>query len=73
MNKESEITVALKAAAIVLDTSRVQDMSLDLIAHTIRRGANQMVKLEATVIAQSKRLALYRHTIALLNRLGATG
>ena len=41
-----------------------------LDAHVVRRGANRMVRLEATILRQHRQLIGYQTATAILKRLG---
>jgi len=63
---QSECVTAMRALVEVLECDKQP-----LYAHTVRRGANRMVRLEATILVQERRLDRYRAAAAALEALGA--
>jgi len=66
LQQQSECVTAMRALVEVLECDKQP-----LYAHTVRRGANRMVRLEATILVQERRLNRYRAAAAALERLGA--
>ena len=65
LKQQSEVVSELRALVEVLECDKQP-----LHAHTVRRGANRMVRLEATIIAQERRLDRYQNAANALRRLG---
>ncbi len=66
LQPQSECVTAMRALVDVLECD-----NKPLFAHTVRRGANRMVRLEATILVQERRLNRYRAAAAALEKLGA--
>jgi len=66
LQQQSECVTAMRALVEVLECDKQP-----LYAHTVRRGANRMVRLEATILVQERRLNRYRAAAAALEKLGA--
>ncbi len=65
LKQQSECVTVLRALVEVLETE-----GKPLYAHSVRRGANRMVRLEATIIAQQRRLERYQHAADAMKKLG---
>jgi len=65
LKQQSECVVCLRALVEVLERD-----NQPLFAHTVRRGANRMVRLEATILEQNRRLMRYQHAADALKKLG---
>lgn len=65
LKQQSECVTVLRALVEVLESE-----GKPLYAHSVRRGANRMVRLEATIIAQQRRLERYQHAADALKKLG---
>ncbi len=64
LKQQSEVVAELHALAEILECNKQP-----LYAHTVRRGANHMVYLEATILVQERRLGRYRVAADALNTL----
>ena len=65
LKQQSQVVSELRALVEVLECDKQP-----LHAHIVRRGANRMVRLEATIIAQERRLDRYQNAANALRRLG---
>jgi len=65
LKQQSECVTVLRALVEVLESE-----DKPLYAHSVRRGANRMVRLEATILAQNRRLLRYQHAADALKKLG---
>ena len=65
LKQQSQVVSELRALVEVLENDKKP-----LYAHTVRRGANRMVCLEATIIAQERRLERYQIAAIIMKQLG---
>ncbi len=65
LKQQSECVTALRA---LVDCLECDDKPL--YAQVVRRGADRMVRLEVTIIAQARRLERYQHAADTLKSLG---
>ncbi len=65
LKQQSQVVSELRALVEVLECNKQP-----LHAHTVRRGANRMVRLEATIIAQERRLERYQIATIIIKQLG---
>ena len=67
LQQQSECITTMRALVNVLENEKQ-----GLYAHTVRRGANRMVRLETTILVQQRCLERYRTAALALGALGAT-
>ena len=65
LKQQSQVVSELRALVEVLETD-----DKPMYAHTVRRGANYIVRLEATILTQQRRLDRYQNAANTLRRLG---
>ena len=65
LKQQSQVVSELRALIEVLECDKQP-----LHAHTVRRGANRMVRLEATIIAQERQLERYQVAANAMKQLG---
>ena len=65
LKQQSQVVSELRALVEVLECD-----DKPMYAHTVRRGANHMVRLEATIIAQEHRLERYQVAANAMKQLG---